>query len=239
MSADIFANLGVLTGLQAREVIGSADRADLDLLIAELVHYFPDHAHVAGELEQAWAGEWPDDQVLVHGWLLDVDGRTAGFCIVHTNLRRGILVQHFIGMDPEVGRTLPLRWVGYLMDALRDTAIEDGDKAGVTILGQMGEHYPEHLRAWSRFGYVALDIDYQEPMHGRHWADHSTSPTFFPMIAMLRTTRAVDDLPLCDVAVRGVEAFLLDHYLLPPDDPTVERILAAAAHLPAEQPTAG
>ncbi len=112
-----------LTGLEVEEVIGvDAPRERLDELHRQFLLYFPDHAHVVDELTQAWAGEWPDPQVVVHAWLLELDGAAVGFAVVHTSVRRQVLLQHFIGMDPEAGARLPLRWVGYFMDALRDTA---------------------------------------------------------------------------------------------------------------------
>lgn len=221
-----------LTGLDIEEVIGvDAPRARLDELHRQFLAYFPDHPHVVGELTDAWAGQWPDPQVIVHAWLIELEGAAVGFAVVHTSLRRQVLLQHFIGMDPQAGARLPLRWVGFFMDALRDTAARDCAEAGTVLLGQMGEHHEEHLRSWSRFGYVTLDVDYREPVHGRQWADHG-EPAFFPMTPQLRVTEAGAALPFADVATNALEAFLLDHYRLPRDAPTVERTLALAADLP-------
>ena len=232
MSSSPLDRLRELTGLEVEEVIGvDAPRERLDELHRQFLLYFPDHSHVLDELTQAWEGQWPDAQVIVHAWLLELDGEAVGFAVVHTSLRRQILLQHFIGMDPDAGARLPLRWVGYFMDALRDVAARDCGDAGTVLLGQMGEHHEEHLRAWSRFGYRTLDVDYREPRHGRHWAEHG-DPTFFPMTAQLRVTEAGSGLPFAAVATAALEAFLLDHYLLPPDEPTVERTLALAAALP-------
>lgn len=220
-----------LTGLEAEEVIGvDAPRARLDELHRQFLLYFPDHAHVVDELTQAWAGQWPDPQVIVHAWLLELEGEPVGFAVAHTSLRRQVLLQHFIGMDPQAGARLPLRWVGYFMDALRDISARDCEDAGTVLLGQLGEHHEEHLRAWSRFGYVTLDVEYREPNHGRQWAEHG-DPSFFPMSPQLRVTEAGASLPFSTVATSALEAFLLDHYLLPPDEPTVTRTLALAAAL--------
>jgi hypothetical protein len=221
-----------LTGLEVEEVIGVDATPDrLDELNRQFLLYFPDHAHVIDELATAWAGRWPDPDVIVHAWLLQLDGQPVGFALVHTSLRRQILLQHFIGMDPQAGARLPLRWVGYFMDALRDTAVFDCERAGTVLLGQMGEHHEEHLRAWSRFGYVTLDVDYREPNHGRQWSEHG-DPSFFPMTPQLRVTDAGASRPFSDVATRALEGFLLDHYLLPADEPTVVRTLTLAAELP-------
>lgn len=220
-----------LTGLEVEEVSGvGAPRERLDELQRQFLLYFPDYVHVLGELELAWAGEWPDSDVIVHAWLLQLEGEVEGFAIVHTSLSRQILLQHFIGMSSQARAVLPLRWIGYFMDALRDTAARDCENAGTLLLGQMGEHYDEHLRSWSRFGYVSLDIEYGEPQHGAHWAEHG-EPVYLPLTAQLRRTKAGEALPFADVATAALEAFLVDYYQLPRDEPAVARILARAATL--------
>ena len=96
MSEDPLDTLRELTGLEAEEVIGvHAPRARLDELHRQFLRYFPDHPHVVDELTQAWAGRWPDPQVIVHAWLLQLEGEAVGFAVVHTSLRRQVLLQHF------------------------------------------------------------------------------------------------------------------------------------------------
>jgi hypothetical protein len=221
-----------LSTLTTEEVIGvDAPEGRLEELVRQLEAHFPDHAHVGGEMREAWASVTTDPDVIVHAWLFSRDTEPVGFAIVNTSVRRQILLQHYFGMDPDAGRLLPLRWVGHLMDALRDTGIRDCERNGTVLLAQVGEHYEEHLRAWARFGYRTLDVDYREPRHGRHWADYG-APEYFAMYPQMRLTDAGEGLPLAQVAVEAVSAFLLDHYRLPADDPTVARTLALAAALP-------
>ena len=232
MTDPILEELTRLTGLEVEEVIGvDAPEERLAFLIEELLRYFPEHAHVAGELTQAWEGRWPDDQVVIHAWLLELDGSPVGFTIFHTSLRRQIVLQHFVGMDPEAGRAMPLRWVQHLADAVFAVGVRDCDEHGTVLLGALGENHPEHARTWERFGYVTLDIDYREPDHGRHWLEHGER-SFFPMTPQIRLTEAGAAQPFSDVVDAGVRAFLLDHYLLPEDEPTVQHTLARVAALP-------
>lgn len=230
MSDPILDELQQSTGLQVEEVMGGP-ATRLDDLIAALVLHFPEHAHVADELQQAWAGNWPDDQVVIHAWLLELDGQPVGFTIFHTSLRRRVVLQHFVGMDSDAGRSLPLRWVKHLADAVFAVGVRDCEEYGTTLLASIGENHPEHARTWERYGYTTLAIDYREPLHGRNWPEHGALQ-FFPMTPQIRLTDAGREQPFSDVVTAGVTAFLIDHYRLPADEPTVVHTLALCAALP-------
>lgn len=230
MTDPILDGLEQATGLHVEEVMG-APAARLDLLIDELLRHFPEHAHVAGELRQANDGQWPDDLVVIHAWLLELGGEPVGFTVFHTSLRRRVVLQHFVGMDAEAGRGLPLRWVQHLADAVFAVGQRDCEEHGMRLLASLGENHPEHARTWERFGYRTLDIDYREPLHGRQWPQHGERQ-FFPMTPQIRLTDAGREQPFADVVSAGVSAFLLDHYQLPPDEPTVVHTLALCAALP-------
>lgn len=231
MTDPILDELRELSGLTVEEVIGVDAPVDRLLdLIRELLRHFPDHAHVAGELAQAWSGDWPDDGVVIHAWLLELADEPVGFTVFHTSLRRGVVLQHFVGMDVEARPDLPLRWVKYLADAVFATGIRDCEERGRTLLAAMGENHPEHARTWERFGYTSIDIDYLEPLHGRHWREYEER-SFFPMTTQIRLTDAGREQPFGEVVHAAASAFLLDHYLLPEDDPTVVHTLDRARSL--------
>ena len=236
MTDPVIERLREVTGLEVEEVIGvGAPLARLEDLIRELLRFFPDHAHVAGELAEAWAGDWPDDQVVIHGWLLEVDGQPIGFTVFHTSLRRQAVLQHFVGIEPDARPQLPVRWIKDLADAVLAVGIRDCEAHGTTLLATIGENQPEHTRAWERFGYLTLDIDYHEPRHGRHWREHG-NPEFFAMTPQIRLTDAGRQQAFPAVVDQAVCAFLLDHYLLPADEPTVVHTRTRVADLPAVAP---
>lgn len=220
-----------LTGLKIEQVINGEERSpSLQALTDQFLAFFPEQPHVVGELESTWHESWPDDQVIVHAWLLRVGGKPAGLTVFHTNLRRQVITQHYLGLEPEAGKLLPLRWVLHLVNAIRDVGARDCEAAGTILLGQIGENQVAHARAWERFGYLTLDVDYLEPDHGRSWPENG-GPNYHPMTLQLRLTDAGRDLPLGEVVQRGLRAYLLDHYCVPENEPTVQNSLNKAAAL--------
>ena len=137
MSDPILDDLRLQTGLQVEEVIGSgAPEERLGDLIRELLRFFPEHAHVAGELAEAWEGDWPDRDVVIHAWLLEIDDLPVGFTIFHTSLRRQVILQHFVGMEPDARPQLPMRWVKNLADAVLATGLRDCERHGTELLAE-------------------------------------------------------------------------------------------------------
>lgn len=194
-----------------------------------LVHLdnFPGHEHVIGEVAEAMR-EWPDPEVIVHPWLLVVNGQPAGEYIFHTNLRRRMILVHFVAMSHEVHASLPHDWRHQVTEAMIETAIADARQRGTSLIGLMGEIPPSHLRLWEAFGYRGVNADYREPHHGRHWPEYGDLE-FFDMLACVGRIDAGTEVPFRDVATAGLQAFLIDHYRLPPDYPTVVLALEQAA----------
>lgn len=232
MTDPVLDRLQELSGLTVEDALdGSGPEDLLHQLQAELLRFFPEHAHVADEFREIWSGGWPDPEIIPHGWVLELEGEPVGFTVFHTSLRRRVVLQHFVGIDREAGWRLPLRWVQYLADAVFETGAHDCQRHGTTLLAALGENHPEHARTWERYGYRTLDIEYREPNHGQHWRDFGP-PTFFPMTPQIRLTDEGASLPYAQVVDAAVRAFLLDHYLLPEDEPTVARTLSLIAALP-------
>lgn len=202
-----------------------AERRPLLDQLAELHRaFFPDHAHVCDEWEAGFAEGWPDDEVVVHLWLaLDAKRNPVGEVILHTNLRRATTLVHFVAMDADTRHDLPIHWVASLADAFVAAGEADAETAGIELRAVMGEIPPQHLHKWARGGFRPVHADYREPRYGMHWQQHGP-PEFFPMLAIIRTIDA-DDAGADGPAVRS---FLIDHYRLPADDPTVAAILADA-----------
>ena len=193
--------------------------------------YFPGHPHVLAEMEQSWADGGFDPQIVVHQWLLLHDGEPAGEFVFHTNLRRGIVARHFLAMDASVRERLPTGWAGLLVAAAQEAAEVDAGDRRTEILALMSEIAPDEPRLlahWRDLGHVSVpSIDYREPYHGKHWREFGP-PRFFPMVPNVKITASGEQRRLGEVLEAAVSAFLLDHYLLSADDPTVAGILERA-----------
>lgn len=232
--SDSFA-LDNVPGVSIVDVQPGVGRERLEQLQSMLLHWFPDHAHVADELADAWAHGSFDPDITVHQWLLLHDSTPHGLFIFHANLRRGVVVRHFLAMDEEVRGGLAPDWARHLVVACERQAVRDGRARGTDIVALMSEISPDQPRLlahWSDMGHRAFpEIDYREPFYGKHWADHG-EPRFFPMIANVYLTPAGTRLPTGEVVHAAVSAFLIDHYRLPPDNPIVAGILTRARDLP-------
>lgn len=210
-------------------------RRQLQDLQAVHLRHFPDYPHVVDELARGWSDADPDPSLVVHQWLLLQQGRPVGEFVFHTNVTRHTVVRQHLAVDADARAALPVGWLASLTDAVQSVGQVDAAAAGGVLWSLMSEVGPHHVAGWRRLGYVPLDIGYAEPVHGRGWADHGP-PTFHHLTPVLHLTATGAALPLGAVAGEAVRAFLLDHYRLPEDEPTVAGILARAAALESRAP---
>ena len=219
----------------------------LDLLFTDVLHsdvqveqlaqlqqvhrgHFPDHLHVAEEMALAWEHGSHDPEVVVHAWLITRSGQPVGEYIFHTNLRRGIVLRHFLAIDAAVRADFPRGWLSDLVAWVEAVGAADCAAHGRPFLGMTGEISAQYLPGWFRMGHRTMDVGYLEPYHGKHWAEYG-EPVFFEMTPTLKVSDYGLTVPLSCVATAAVSAFLLDHYRLPPEHPVVAGILARAAAL--------
>jgi hypothetical protein len=224
-------SLAGVPGIDVVDVLPGTDHTRLTQLQGIHALTFADHSHVLVEMEQAWSEGSFDPGIIVHQWLLLHEGEPVGEFVFHTNLRRAITVRHFLAMDKDVRAALPLGWAAQLVDAAQRQSEEDAQSRGIEIMALMSEIDPDQPRLlahWRRLGHVSVpSIDYREPYHGKHWRDAGPL-AFFPMVPNIKITDAGLRRPLGDVVSAAVSAFLLDHYLLPADEPMVAGIIDRA-----------
>lgn len=193
------------------------------------LRYFGEYAHIIGEVSAA-VTHWPDDEVIVHPWLLLVHDEPVGEYVWHVNLRRGIVMLHHLAMDHDARRSLRDDWRPRATQALQSIARAEARARGRELIGVMAEIPPEHFRLWRPMGFVAVPVAYSEPQHGRHWSEYG-APQFWPLQAAVRPIDAGEQLPLCEVTTAALEAFLIDYYRLPRDHPVVARIFRRAERI--------
>ncbi len=158
--------------------------------------------------------------IVNHQTLLFIDDVPAGYIMFATNLRRRVGVGFYMAVENEFrGRGL-----GKLLeDHAIDVVAADAIGHGVEILAYVGEVAHAVKPILTKWGFVDLPVDYAEPLHGAAWSSFG-EPTFnFNELTLM--AHHLPDIPLdvSEVAVAGAEAFLLDHYNLPSDNPTVVR----------------
>lgn len=218
-------------GLQVLELVQHDPDPERIRQLREVhLRHFPDHAHVVDEMELAIRTGTFDSAVVIHQWLLLIDGEPVGEYVFHVNTRRGIMLRHFLAIDQSARKQLPLRWLASLTATIESIGERDAADQGVSLIAMMSEIKPNHLEGWRRLGYRTFDIGYREPFHGKHWADFG-EPTFFEMTPCVKLTPAGERLPITEVATAAVLAFLVDHYRLPEGNATVQEILARARAL--------
>ena len=218
-------------GLRGVDVMGpDADPGLLADLQAVHLRHFPDHPHIADEMADAVANGSFDSEVVVHQWLLTLDGEPVGEYIFHVNTRRGVMLRHFLAVDQPARKRLPLRWLGNITAQVQAQGEADSVGARSPLLLMMSEVKPSHLEGWRRLGYRTLEIGYLEPFHGKHWPDFGP-PEFFEMTPCVKLTDEGASRPISEVAQAAVYAFSVDHYRLPADNATVLAMLERARAL--------
>ncbi len=200
----------------------------LEQLIAVHLSFFPEYDYVEQEWRTGISAGWPDPEVVVHLWLALVDGEPVGEVILHTNLRRGVVMIHFVAMTVEARYRLPRAWLVALSDAFVTTGETDARRAGRPLRGVMGEIPLAHLRKWEASGFQAVAAVYAEPVHGGHWVDYGP-PQLHELVPIVRVVDAGRDESFAEVADAAFRGFLIDYYELPLDHPKVVRMLGEAA----------
>lgn len=197
------------------------DPAILSVLIDMHGRWFSNYDYVIDIIEENARLPQLRDEIVHHQTLLFVDDVPAGYIIFATNLRRRVGLGHYMAIEEEFrGRGLGK----VLEDHAIDVVASDAISYGVEILGYVGEIDHVNRPILLKWGFVDLPVvDYAEPLHGASWSSFG-EPTFnFNEYTLM--AHHLPDIPLdvSAVAVAGAEAFLLDHYNLPSDNPTVVR----------------
>lgn len=209
-----------------------ADSADewspshLDALTALLQQCFPGHPHVIEELRGNASSRSTRTDRIVHQILAMRHGEPLGFIVAHANIARQIGVIHFLGIDESArgtrvdGQSL----AGHLLNAGTVAVFADGERCGRPLVhGVVAESEPEWLPVWEHWGFSPLPVDYAEPFHGMHWADHGEA-RFFGM-TLMRQANPAYDVSINDAIRAAVMAFSVDHYLLSAEHPRIAPML--------------
>ena len=196
----------------------------LGALRAMHLEQFPEHAYAAEEFEHDFAADPHREGIVVHQWVLCVDGHPVAYSLADSNLIRRVAPMHFLAVAPQArditvgGRRLGT-W--FLADTNRQL-IED---VGGTALGSVAETPSYKLPAFLPQGWQILDPGYPEPVHGWKWPTAGLEIRrivllWLPIeVAPIRTKR--------EVRPAAAAAFLLDMYGVDAADPVFAPLLGA------------
>jgi hypothetical protein len=211
----------------AIDVVDLVDGADPTLVASMIaMHHdaFPDHGFVADEIRADAIVSPRRDGLVVHQWLVRRDGVPAAYVVWDANVVRRVALVHFIAVDRS-GRAVRVagqRLSGWLC-RLALTSLTDelaASRPGVAPLGLVGEAPERKVRLWTSVGLRPFDFPYAEPEAGRHWRTGGVAMR--PLVLLWLPPPSVDVEALTPAAgAAGAAAFLLDHYGLPSDHPTV------------------
>jgi hypothetical protein len=209
--------------LEIVDVVGGGVDDAAEDLVALHRSLFPDYPFVAAEIAGDADASPERDSLIVHQWLVRCGGEPAGLVLFDTNIARRVAVIHFLGLDRRYRglRIAGERIATWMCHRVLDTlASELGERAPkATPLGAFGESSDRLVRRWLGAGFRTVELPYAEPVAGRNWrADGEPSMRRMNLL-WLPMPSAPADSPVTGSV--GAAAFLIDHYALPLDHPTV------------------
>ena len=191
--------------------------------------YFPAYPHVLDELrEYARTGEDAHGE-RIHAFLLRRAGRPVGEWILNVNPRKGVVLVLFVAIHREARIDLDRSYLTALIDFTLQRCVDEAAELGETLVAAIVESDDERLHRWQEGGFILVDPDYHEPVHGRGWASADTLRYFEEYSACVRPLEGGSDIPFDERAALAIEALLVDHYGLPADNPQVRRSLDVAS----------
>lgn len=180
---------------------------------------FPTHAFAGLQIERDARRASQRPGVIVHQWLLCIDGQPVGYSLSDSNLARRTAPIHFLAVDPEVRHlTVDGARLGtwFLHDALRQL----DDDLGPENFGALAETPDYKLRPFLATGWQPLPVDYAEPVHGWDWPREGLEMRPLVLLWLPPRHRRVPLDPR-EVVSPAVATFALDMYRLPIDHPLI------------------
>lgn len=213
------------------DVVDGASGGEIAALQAVFARHFPSYLHTLDDIATDAALPSHREGVVVHQWLILVADEPSGIILFESNVVRQCGPVMYFAVDHRY-RSLVLD--GNQLSKMSTwlsvpQMLEDG---GSTMLGGCAERHPTYPAR-----LVRLDVDYAEPIGGRHWRAHGKSNDIIWRPMSLHWTPRPDLRPVLevpgighDVTSRIVAAYLIDHYGIPPDHPRVQHLAGSQAH---------
>lgn len=214
---------------------GDAGEATVDELASLHAAAFPDYPFLAAEIRADADADPRRERLVVHQWLVHCAGAPVALMLFDSNLARRVAPVHFLavtrsGRAVRVGGHRLSAWL--CRQALATLTAElAAHSPGATPLGVVGESAGRAIRLWHGVGFRPVDVPYAEPAAGRHWRAAGDA-TMRPLTLLWLPPAGADATIAAVAGPAGAAAFLIDHYALPPDHPTVVASVGPELHRP-------
>ena len=188
---------------------------------------FPQYLYVADSIEADAAADPNRGDLIVHQYLLVIEGVPVGFIRGSSNLLRRTAVIEFLAVEPSTRsvRIEGLRVADWLMrNCQRQYRVDTGQEC----LGCTGEVAHNLLRPFLEYGWQVLPCEYTEPVHGWHWAERGLEQRSVALI-WLPNPQLVEAVSPGAMGQPIAASYLLDIYDLPGDVPWVASLVGEAA----------
>ncbi len=214
------------------DVVDGAPADEVAALQTVFCRHFPQYLHTLEDIAVDASLPSRREGVVVHQWLILVNDEPSGVILFESNLVRRCGPVVYFAVDQQF-RSLVLD--GNQLSKMSTwlsvpQMLTDG---GPDMLGGCAERHPTYPAR-----LVRLEVDYVEPIGGRHWRlnggpkDISFNPmslhwTPSPHLRPVLESPGIGHNVTCRIAA----AYLIDHYQIPRDHPHVKRLAGAQADL--------
>jgi hypothetical protein len=221
------------TNITLHEVLGGSENDLVDLLAIHR-ELFPDYEYYQPYMqERAKLPHHANPDLVEHWWLVRVAGQPAGVRFFVYVPQRDCGLGLAVGVRPAY-RKVTFGEYQRLSEILLLKTLEyltiDAEKSGrVTPIGMVSEIEDYILPRCIEYGYIPLNVDYQEPSFVQNSVvsvDKDEPISFRPIaLGCLPTNKDAFDPTDPNMLTNVVKALLVDHYGLAEDHPVVRRAL--------------
>jgi len=194
---------------------------------------FPEHTFVDALIVRDARLPARRQGIVVHQWLIALNGKPAGYMLSDSNLVRDVAPIHFLSIANEYSRhnVGGLRLAVWLQRQALPQYLRDAGRPG---LGAVAETPRFKLRVFRPIGWRELPVTYLEPIHGDTWREHGLDTREVALIWLPTDGLDAATIERLEPEVIGpaAAAFLLDMYHLDPAIPWVADLCREETHRP-------
>ena len=218
------------------DLLGSGDTQRIEKMLGLYAKLFPQYQHYVPRMRRrSQFGNEHREGHVVHYWLVEVDGQPAALRTFRYIRNRHCGLAHALAVDPafremEVGDH---RLAVFIIYECLNQVIQDAKQRGdMPVYGIVNEVEPNRLMEhYMRNGLVQLPLRYVEPIfppeaEGRSCGEEQAGIRYSPMhIGFLPNPEVNVEKYSHELICEFTKAFLVDHYGLPEQHPTVLEVL--------------